>query len=55
VIVANVLIVIATSPNLTIGLSIDVLVDVVRNINDGLVVSFDVRLGIGLREGLKEE
>jgi hypothetical protein len=34
------LIIIATSPNLIIGLSIDVHVDVARNIDDGLVVSF---------------
>jgi len=47
--------VIATSPNLIIGLSIDVLVDVVRSIDDGLVVSFDVRLRLGLKEGLGEE
>jgi len=49
------LIVIATSPNFIIGLSIDILVDVVRNIDDGFVVSFYVRLKIRLGEGLGEE
>jgi len=47
------LIVIATSPNLIIRLSIDVLVNVARNIDDGLVVSFYVK--IRLRERLGEE
>jgi len=47
--------VITTSPNLIIGLSIDVPVDVVRCIDDGLVGSFDVRLRIRLREGLGKE
>jgi len=47
--------VITTSPNLIVGLSIDVPVDVVRCIDDGLVGSFDVKLRIGLREGLGEE
>jgi hypothetical protein len=49
------LIVIATSPNLIIGFSIDILVDVVRSIDYGLVVSFYLRLKIRLGEGLGEE
>jgi hypothetical protein len=55
VILAKFFTMIATSPNLIIGLSIDVLVDVVRSIDDGLVVSFDVRLRIRLKKGLGEE
>jgi hypothetical protein len=38
------LIVIATSPNLIIGLSIELPIDVARSIDDGLVVSFYLRL-----------
>jgi hypothetical protein len=41
--------------NLVIGLSIDVPIDVARGINDGLIVSFDVGVGIRLIEGLGEE
>jgi hypothetical protein len=40
---------------LVIDLSIDVLVDVTRGINDNHVVSFNVRLRIRLGEGLGEE
>ncbi len=46
---------IATSTILIIVLSIDVPINVVRSIDDGLVVSFDVRLTIGLKERLGEE
>jgi hypothetical protein len=38
--------------NLVIGISIDSPIDVVGGIDDGLVVSSDVRLGEGLREKL---
>jgi hypothetical protein len=38
--------------DLVIGISIDVPIDVVRGIDDGLVVSSDVRLGEGLKDKL---